>query len=284
MLFNGQQLAKNAEQLVFDRGLHYGDGFFSTLLVINSKLANWQAHWTRLKESAAAFDFEPLDEMLLKANLKQLIANFKVDFKADSTRLMVKIIISRGKGGKGYQPPKHGEGFSPNLYCFVRELNNQQNNFIKAGISEIEWGIQPLLAGIKHLNRLENVLAQQAMEESLFDECIMFDINKRAISGTQSSLYIVHNGVVKTPIIDTAGIKSTSVNLIESCLQDRNIPLLKSTLLLADIEQAEEIFFCNAIRGIMPVKIFNASNKKIGFSSQLAQDFNQKQLSQLETL
>lgn len=270
---------KKTTNLLNDRGLLYGDGFFTTMLVIDNKISNWQSHWYRLKESAQLFGFAISSEEDIKS---WLVEEFKNHNKKFNT---AKIVITRGEGGKGYQPLKFP---CPSYYLYLNNIPQaltEENTVLRGGkiaISSIQWGIQPLLAGIKHLNKLENVMAQQAMLGTDFDENIMLNIDGEVISGTSSSICIIIKDKIYSPKIVSSGIKSTSLNLLAKMLKEQNLNIVFNKIILKDIEQAEEIFFCNSIRGIMPVKSLNDNEYSIKKSVKLAQQFTAYQYENLE--
>ncbi len=256
-----------------DRGLQYGDGFFTSMLVIDHKIANWSAHWQRLSYGAEQLGFEILTEEKIKSMLVDVFNKYRQEFN------IAKLIITRGQGGKGYQPLQNAK---PSYYLYLNKLDKvlKKDNFplpisnkLTIGISSVKWGVQPLLAGIKHLNRLENVMAQKNMLNTEYDECIMLDIQENVISGTSSSICFIVGNKIISPKIITAGINSTSLVLLAEILKKQGKELIFKTFGLEQLKNVEEMFFCNAIRGIMPVKKFNAKKVRSHQSTNLAEEF-----------
>ncbi len=296
MSLNGHVVSKGTALSLQDRGLHYGDGFFTTLWVTNQQIANWAGHWQRLEQAAKALGFPVLNEQAILEQLKKTVTDVGAEYQQS---LRVKILITRGIGGQGYIPAS-----KPNLntICLVSPVDlpivKGKVTLLNIGLSPIQWGKQPLLAGIKHLNRLENVLAQQAnqvlktpqahVSMPKYDECIMQDIEQNIISGMQSAICILHKGIFTTPSIITAGVQSTALAQVARLLSAQGKAMQVEPLTLHDIEMADEVFFCNAIRGIMPVIQYEDSGRIFRFTSsistQLALDYHAQQMSALVSL
>ncbi len=254
----------SVNSIIADRGLQYGDGFFTTMLIIDNKIINWSAHWQRLNYASNQFGFCIESELTIK---HMLIDAFK---KCTEEFNVAKLIITRGCGGKGYQPLLKPQA---NYYLYLSNSTQASIKLRQVGLAKIKWAIQPLLAGIKHLNRLENVMAQQDMLHTDYDECVMLNTDNDVISGTSSSIYLIENNTIITPKITTAGINSTSLCLISALLKKQGRTVLFKKIDLNRLKKADEIFFCNSVKGIMPVeKLFGkkANNSK---SIKLAEQF-----------
>jgi 4-amino-4-deoxychorismate lyase len=267
-----------------DRGLQYGDGFFTTMLIVDNSVANWSAHWGRLVFSAQQLKFEIEDELTIK---KWLEETFETHIEAFNS---AKLIITRGQGGRGYQPIENPKA---NYYLYLNQVDfsakitrggeKNRDEFannelgLKLSISEVRWGKQPLLAGVKHLNRLENVMAQRALIGAEYDEALMLDIDDKLISATSASLCLIKGEQVVSPQIVTAGIHSTSLELLAKILQHQGLSLVYQELTLADLKSSDEVFLSNAVRGIMPVKEIAGIKFKTDRSVGLAENFLQYQ-------
>ncbi|MBF6058530.1 aminodeoxychorismate lyase [Thiomicrorhabdus heinhorstiae] len=251
---------RQADLPVTDRGLQYGDGFFTTALIVCGRLLNWQAHWRRLQNSAVRLKMPELCQASLLAEIKNALAELtSIETHADNAWIL-KILITRGSGGRGYQPPREAE------ITRILQFSHTTDAF-SCGASAIELpiqaamsipvcitlsGMQPQLAGIKHLNRLENVLARAELEES--PEGLMLNGAGEVIGGTQSNLFVVKDGRLLTPILDLSGVEGTCryqlLRLAEEQMQGAQEVRLK----LLDLQGADSVFLANAVRGIMPVR------------------------------
>jgi len=257
-----------------DRGLQYGDGFFTTMLVLDNKIANWSAHWSRLVDSAEQLGFTIAPESKVK---NWLLSSFN---ESEQQFNVAKLIITRGVGGRGYQPLLDA---SPSYYLYLNnapKAKSAQGGY--AGLSNVKWGIQPLLAGVKHLNRLENVLAQRQLIGSNNLENVMLDIDGKVISGTSASICYIDGNDIISPKIVTAGIESSSLKLLAKMLEKQGKKIRFKSFDLAELKKAEEVFFCNAVKGIMPINNLADCSLSCEKSLQLAEQFLRYQYETLD--
>lgn len=247
-----------------DRGLQYGDGFFTTSLIIQGQLLNAPAHWQRLQASAHRLYFSQFDLQSLQQQVLHVLADTLPDLA------VLKILVTRGCGGKGYALPtkEHSNTVIQLLPYPVKIVLDQTQSFfewisrtpaIAASVLQSRWGIHSQLAGLKHINRLENVLARQELHElgvvqgnlefSIgFAEGVMLNENREVISGTQSNLVARIKGQWVTPKLHHSGVMGTTLRRLAE-----EMSIEATTLSLQDLARAEALFFCNAVRGVMPV-------------------------------
>lgn len=262
------------DSFAMDRGLQYGDGFFTTMLVVNNKIVNWSEHWSRLFDAAMQLGFVIDDEAQVKAWLLARFSEENTEFN------VAKLIITRGVAGKGYQPLLDA---SPNYYLYLK--NAPKAKIARggyAGVSNVKWGVQPLLVGVKHLNRLENVMAQRELIGSNNVENVMLDIDNKVISGTSSCICYLDNDTLVSPKIITAGIHSSSLKLLTKMLKKQGKKMRFKSFDLVELKKAEEVFFCNAVKGIMPINNLAGSSLPCEKSLQLAEQFLRYQYETLD--
>lgn len=257
-----------------DRGLLYGDGFFTTVLVQSGQLANWSAHWQRLQSSAERLKFPALSE---RALLDQIAENFQLPTLEQE---VLKILVTRGVGGIGYQPllePKPVIYLQRLAFPAQQPKNTQAWSVfeLKMTLSDVACAQQPLLAGLKHCNRLENVLARQALIETEFDEALMLGQQGEVISATQANIILIQGKTLVTPALTKSGVAGTCLNSLPQALAEKmpeqSWQWQTRSVSLQDIEQADELFCCNAIRGVMPVTQFQNQRFPVEKSHQIAQ-------------
>jgi len=245
---NGQP----AEQLSLqDRSIQYGDGFFTTLKVVNNQIYNWQSHWRRIENSCQRLKMSEVNQAVLLANLAEALACYSAEHSHESC--MVKILFSRGEGGAGYQMP---EQMNINTVFYIKPVNSSKVSDLKVGLCKTMASVTSF-AGVKTLNRLENVLARTEVAEQGFDEGVMLDDQGQVICGTQSNLYIIKNDVIQTPIIDRSGVEGTCRYQLNQWLVQQGMQLEESRLTLDDLNKADELFFTNAVRGVQTAQSFN---------------------------
>lgn len=244
---------------VSDRGLAYGDGLFETVAVIDGLLHHWDLHWQRLQNGARRLTLElPGEDELLAQINKEL--KFSV-LPGNSTRQVLKLIISRGSGGRGYLFPTIQH---PNVMIMLHSWPQREAVDYEKGIHAIvcqtRLARQPTLAGIKHLNRLEQVLARNEThssnaQQSDYQEGIMLSycaskpLDSLVIEGISSNLFFVLDGLLCTAKIDNCGVQGTmreAVISLASKVQEGHYSLQQ-------LSRATEVFFTNSIYGILPV-------------------------------
>lgn len=245
-LINGEQTELIS---VHDRGLLYGDGCFETIRLSNHQLTLFDAHLLRLSDSCRLLNI-PLDIATLQQELDKLLV-------ADLDHGIIKILVSRGPGGRGYAPP--GNGNTTRIIQYF-ELPADADALCQAGIASMvcnyRLAIHSSMPAIKHLNRLEQVLASSELGGK-YAEGICLDINNNVIEGTKSNLVISLNGQLLTPNLSHNGVRGVMLTYLRERFLEDGVEITESILSLDDITQADEVFFCNSVFGIWPVLSLN---------------------------
>lgn len=243
-LYNGER----ARSLPLDdRGLHYGDGVFRTLRVVGGRPAAWTAQFARLAADCRQLALPVPDDALLAAETGRLF-----DDGADGT---LKIVITRGGGGRGYAPPE--ETTSTRLllrYPPPAHPAAYAEEGVAGGYCTTPLPVSPALAGAKHLHRPEHVLARRECVDNGWAEGLMRTPDGRVICGTMSNLFAVVEGELVTPAITDAGVRgATRSRLLEACAAAGR-ECREASLHIADLHAAEEIFVCNSLMEIWPIR------------------------------
>ena len=243
-LVNGQisdQLA------VSDRGLHYGEGLFETLLCIDGQPTLWSRHYQRLQLGCSTLSLPCPDEGVLLDEVAQLTQ--------DVSRCVIKLMITGGAAGRGYLQPEQQQITRIIAAHPVRDLpKDWYTQGIKATVCETRLAVNPALAGLKHLNRLEQVLARNEWSDSGIAEGLVRDTQERVIEGTMSNLFVVHNQRLITPDLSGSGVAGVMRAYLLDWAAEHLIEVSVSTLTLEQVLQADEVFFCNSVLGILPVR------------------------------
>ncbi|MBQ0784741.1 MAG: aminodeoxychorismate lyase [Amphritea sp.] len=249
VLINGQ-----SEQSVpvTDRGLAYGHGLFETITLNQNTAIAWIAHLTRLKTDAERL-LIPLPEnidQLLEQDLAKLLSLQSVT----PDRMVLKITITRGCGGRGYAVE---DSVSINRIVQLNPFPHFSDMPSEQGISlrlcATRLAIAPQLAGIKHLNRLEQVLARSEWHSSDFREGLVLDAEGFLAEGTMSNLFWCQNGVLYTPELDRCGVNGIVRQRIIGIAEEHGITLVSGRYTPECLNTADEIFVCNSVIGIWPV-------------------------------
>lgn len=242
-----------SEQIALsDRGLAYGDGLFETVLVAQGEPVWWEAHRTRLRRGCQSLGIEcPSDEVL--DHEAQALS-------AGQARATLKVIITRGVSGRGYAPtgasiPTRILSLHPAPQLFASDY--------REGVA-LRWcrmtlGLQPRLAGIKHLNRLEQVLARRECRDASIAEGLMRDAEGRVVCAIAANLFIVRDGRLLTPALDRCGVAGVCRDWVL-----RQQPVQVCDLDPAAIESADELFLTSSLRGILPVARLEGRRWSVG--------------------
>jgi len=237
------RLAQEATIAADDRGLNYGDGLFETLRIHAGQPLWWGAHWQRLSHGARALGIAtPSPESVLAA-CEPLLAQ-----PGDG---VLKLLLTRGSGGRGYAPPEFAQ---PQM---ILSLHPLPKPFPATGL-HLRWctlrlGIQPLLAGLKHCNRLEHVLARAECSDPAIHEGLLCDAHGAPTCATAANLFVLRGGNWLTPLLDRAGVAGICRQWLLAQGIGRECRLTRE-----HVDDADAIFLCNAVRGILPVARLDA--------------------------
>ena len=184
-----------------DRGLHYGDGVFETIACRDNQLQFWQQHMTRMRAAAAVLKLEFPGEETWLSDVRALLE------ASDAQRgLVIKLMLTRGVGERGYRVPR---SVLPCRLAFISLLPEHTAPVAQQGARvtrcTVPLSVNSVLAGIKHLNRLDNVLARNEWQDE-YDEGLMSDHEGNIIEGTMSNLFAVRAGTLYTPALENCGI------------------------------------------------------------------------------
>jgi len=243
MLINGQPADTVSAA---DRGLAYGDGLFRTIELVAGRPRLWRWHYARLQDDCRRLRLPCPDEALLLGELSACSANVE--------RAVAKVVITRGTGKRGYAMPSDA---APTRIVSAAAWAGYPATLVEHGVTvrvcELRLAQQPHLAGIKHLNRLENVLARSEWDDPAIFEGLLCDADGRVIEGTMSNAFYVRDGQLCTPALDQCGVSGAlRAWLVEQAAQS-GLPVLETRPLLAELLGANEVFLCNSLLGIVPV-------------------------------
>ncbi len=255
---------------VDDRGLHYGDGLFETLKLQAGKLCYWPQHFARLQASAETLKLKLPAREVFEQDFRTLIGDSNLG------EAVIKLIVTRGSGQRGYafdasEPCRRITSISP----MPPGLAQHAAQGIRATVCRHRLASQPALAGIKHLNRLDNVLARNELHKDC-QEGVMLSRHGLVVEGCSSNLFFCRDGQWYSPKIDEAGVDGVVRRQLLELLEQQSRPVVIGEFSLQDLQQAEEMFFCNSLIGLWPVrqlddKLFDSLEQ----SRQLAGDLTQ---------
>ncbi len=243
-LINGEYATVVA---VTDRALHYGDGVFETIAVRGGQTLLWESHLQRLYEGCHCLRIPAPPENLLADEAQQLCAG--------QAQAVLKIIITRGSGTRGYRVPVP---MQPTRILSLLEYTRYPSAYAERGVNarlcSTALAENPALAGIKHLNRLEQIMARLEWDDAAISEGIMLNGRGEVIEGTMSNLFLVRDGCLYTPDLTRCGVAGVMRKTIVARAAAVSIPCAISALTANDLATADEVFLCGSLIGIWPVR------------------------------
>lgn len=226
-----------------DRGLHYGDGLFETMAVTVGKVRLLDLHLERLARGAARLAI-PLQD-------PDGLAGALVAAAHEQGEGVLKLIVTRGGGGRGYLPP---ESPTPSLILQrYPPVDADGRDGVVVRLCELRLSRQPALAGIKHLNRLEQVLARAEWRDPAIAEGVMLDSEGFLIEGVASNVFLIREDRLLTPLLDQCGVAGVMRAHVMQRAVTLGLAVQEARLVLDDLMTADEVFLTNSLHGIRPV-------------------------------
>jgi 4-amino-4-deoxychorismate lyase len=261
---------------VKDRGLAYGDGLFETFRVLQGQSWLFDRHWQRLSRSAGRLGIPlPFSRDQLQRYITKVVSG---------QNGIAKLILTRGEGGRGYRSPDlmSSSWVLQGMALPLAEIDHYQTG-VDVRCCHLRLAEQPFLAGMKHLNRLEQVMARAEWQDEVF-EGLMFSRNAHLIEATMANIFLVKDGQLLTPKLDLCGVQGVMRDAIIDSLDglssdcfvaSTSMPLSSSKdraskicchvidLTENDLIAAEAVFICNSVRGVIPVKSFRQDSGEL---------------------
>lgn len=232
---------------VSDRGCQYGDGLFETIAVKQGKAEFLDEHLQRLVEGARRLAISCPSSQQWQADIDALIKG--------QNQAVLKLILTRGQGGRGYASPEEPEVTRiAMLYPWPRYPSQNREQGVNVRFCATPIAIQPVLAGLKHLNRLEQVLARNEWRDNSITEGLMQDIHGRVIEGTMSNLFLIKDDALHTPDLSGCGVNGIIRQQVIKLAKERQIPTVTGEYRREDVESADGLFLTNSLMGICPVR------------------------------
>jgi 4-amino-4-deoxychorismate lyase len=254
VLINGAPPQDLSRAIPFnDRGVHYGDGLFETALLANGRIRFLDDHLQRLTTGCRRLGIAAPARHVLLDEIERVTGTQRSG--------VLKIIVTRGAGGRGY-------GAAPDLEPTRIVALYAAPEAIKSEVTlrwcETRLGRNARLAGVKHLNRLEQVLAQAEQGASTADEGLMLDTEGELVSGVASNVFIVRDGALLTPDLRFSGVRGVMRDQILRAAAQAGLAASEEPLWPHDLDAASEVFLTNAIRGVQSAVSLGALQWRAG--------------------
>lgn len=237
-----------------DRAFNYGDGVFTTLMVNEHKVELLPYHLSRLEHDTAAIKLD-IDIHTLETAIAEQVSAIKNASDENASKYVLKVHISGGQAGRGYARSEDSETrvrFSQHQY--PSHYDSLADDGVTVICAQTRLAIQPLLAGVKHMNRLEQVLVKHEVDEAGANDAIVCDTQDSIIEASAGNLFFYLNDEWYTPSLKGSGVNGVVRQcLIDSLLND-NCALNVGQYDLSYLRKASAVVITNALMGVMPVK------------------------------
>jgi 4-amino-4-deoxychorismate lyase len=234
-----------------DRGVHYGDGLFETVAIRDGAPRLWDYHVERLQTGAARLGLASPGETLLRAGLDTALAQTPTDTR----RCVAKIVLTAGPGPRGYR--RTGEG-SVTVLTGISDARRIPDARYRDGIDlrlcNTRLAIQPQLAGMKTLNRLEQVLARNEWSDESVFEGITLDTDGRVICGTMSNVFLISGQQLLTPALTRCGVSGVMRRHLLTLLDNAGIDCQVRDVDVRELWAADGLFISNSQFGVLPAR------------------------------
>lgn len=252
-----------------DRALAYGDGLFETIALIDAEPQHWSRHFARLTEGAARLFLSCPPESAWCSDIERLLAP-----GTPGPRAVLKLLLSRGRGRRGYAPdPANDPTRITQLAAWPGAPGKRPFDSIEC---DTPLGRNPALAGLKHLNRLEQVLGAREVAIAGAQEGIMWDVQGNLIEGTRSNLFLVIAGELWTPLLTQCGVAGVMRSIVLERAAAWGIPTHETDLSAADLARSQGLFFTNSLLGVQPVRVLRLKRGARQLDCSFALDLHER--------
>lgn len=240
-----------------DRSFQYGDGCFTTMLTKQGQIQHWAYHHERMVSCLDYLGITPPDW--------QQVVNWLAQAVISTEKAGVKLHISRGCGGRGYSPTQLTQAnVTISTFDFPNHYAQWREQGLRLGICSQQMGLNPLLAGHKHNNRLEQVLLKGEMDRAGFADGVCLDLHGHVVETTMANLFWIKGDVLYTPSLHNAGVAGVARRVILQMATSLGITVEVNDFSIEHLLDAEEVFISNALLELAPVIGVATHNYAIG--------------------
>lgn len=252
-----------------DRGLSYGDGLFETVAVVAGRPLLLEQHLARLERGLQSLKFPSETLSQVKRDLAALVL---------PETAVLKITVTRGVGQRGYALPMLTAATRILTITAAPDFTGRQAEGVKLHHCEYRLPHNPVLAQIKHLNRLDQVMARSEWSDPSIAEGIVCDVEGYVVEGTMSNILWFKEGIAYTPLLDKCGVRGVMLDYLLYHLQQLKIEVKQGRYLTDELLSADEVLVCNSLIGIWPVVAISDAQFSIGTMTRQLQDVLKKEL------
>ena len=234
-----------------DRGFQYGDGLFETIAIRAGRPRLWQFHMERLATGCERLGIR----MPAEQDLREQVDTALDASDAGAGSGTIKIVLSAGTGPRGYA---RGKDIEAHIFVGVFPSNVLSRSAYEEGVDvmvcETRLAGPSVLAGLKTLNRLEQVFGRSECVAANAFEGLMVDADERVICGTMSNVFIVSGHTVITPALTRCGVAGVMRRLVLETFAASDKAVVIRDVALAELRQSDEVFLSNSQFGVVPVR------------------------------
>jgi 4-amino-4-deoxychorismate lyase len=227
-----------------DRGLQYGDGLFETMAARDGRIRAFALHMARLEVGCARLGIPMPAPALLEEECLRVLEDLGTG--------VIKLVVTRGTGPRGYRPPREPTVTRVVMASALRATAAAGEGIV-VRVCEMRLARNARLAGIKHLNRLEQVMACAEWQDPEIAEGLMLATDDRVIGATAANIFLVRHGRLQTPEIRDCGVAGVMRQQVLNVAKTLELPVEIGDVDLSELRAADEIFLTNALTGIRPV-------------------------------
>jgi 4-amino-4-deoxychorismate lyase len=256
----------NTDISVTNRAFNYGDGVFTTTKISAGKIEFLAEHRQRLDFSChtLSIDFSQQNEVFERI----------IELAKSYQNAILKIVVCAGAGGRGYS---RAGVVNSDVIISIHDMPNHyelwQRQGIVLGKSPLQLGLNPLLKGLKHLNRLEQVLIRSELDQRAEDDVVVSDINNHVIETSTANIFWQKDGELYTPDLTDSGIFGIARQQLLALFPDTQI--VKADMAL--LEQVNAMFICNCVMGIVPVNSYQGRLLDVASLKNIQRCYRQQQ-------
>jgi len=252
VLINGRpHEPESAAVSVFDRGFQYGDGVFETIAAIGGEARELSGHLDRLSQGARLLGIPEPDAATLAGEVQQLASEPDA-----GDRAVIKVLYSRGPGGRGLAPP---DTPVPTRVVLRLPWPRHPESWYRAGVRTFTCRTRQVSGAaldgrIKSMNQLNHIVARLEWRDPDIAEGLLADEAGHVVEGTVTNLFAVSGGRLMTPDLTGAGLPGLTRERIMALAADRGLPVETTALSPAELAGADELFLTNSLVGIWPIR------------------------------
>ena len=250
--------APQREVSPFDRALHFGDGLFETIACRRGRARFLSLHLERLRLGCARLGIDP-------GTLEDIAVEVRA-LASEVDAAILKVLLTRGTAvARGYGATGREKATRVTFrYAWPEETRTESQDGVQVRTATLRLGESPSLAGMKHCNRLEQVLARREWTDPAIAEALVFSSSGKLVSGTMSNVFIVDGTGLRTPRIDLCGVAGVMRRVVLREAARVGIPAREDVLSVEDLERAGEAFLTNARIGIWPIRTLDGRSMRCG--------------------